>query len=138
MIRILIAEDDQAIQKLLCTILRRHGFHVDTANDGLEALRLLGKADYAAVLLDLMMPNLSGWGVVDSVRAERPDLLDRFIIVTAASDADLSVLPPNLRVVRKPFDMTQLVRTLRELVTPLPSSMPPVPQPMDGSTSATM
>lgn len=138
MIRILVAEDDQAIQKLLCTILRRHGFHVDTANDGLEALRLLGKADYAAVLLDLMMPNLSGWGVVDSVRAERPDLLDRFIIVTAASDADLSVLPRELKVVPKPFDVGQLVRTLREMTTQ-PAAMPPMGiVPVDGSTSITM
>ena len=137
MIRILIAEDDQAIQKLLCTILRRHGFQIDTANDGLEALRLLGKADYAAVLLDLMMPNLSGWGVVDSVRLDRPDLLDRFIIVTAASDSDLSVLPAGLRVVRKPFDVGALVRTLRELTAPS-AAMPPVAQPMDESTSATM
>lgn len=71
--RILIAEDDAAIRQLLRAILHRHGFEVETAADGAETLRLIAAAPFELLLLDLMMPIVSGWNVLSELeRTQHP------------------------------------------------------------------
>jgi len=59
----LVVDDDAAIRILISRILSRHGFRVDAAADGAEAIEELLQHDYALVTLDLMMPRIDGYGV---------------------------------------------------------------------------
>jgi len=107
--RILAVDDDEAIRRLLFTILRRRGLTVDAVRDGAEAIDRLQRCAYALVLLDLMMPRVSGWEVLDYLetreRANRPVV----IVLTAGAEprdfnADLVV-----GTIRKPFDVDLLL-----------------------------
>ena len=59
--RILVVEDDDAIRALLFTVLRRRGFKVDTAPNRAHGLERFNDCVYSLVLLDLMMPVMSGY-----------------------------------------------------------------------------
>ncbi len=67
-IRILLAEDDARAQKIVPKLLKHHGYLVDVAIDGNMALRALETHDYALVLMDCMMPDMSGYEVTAVIR----------------------------------------------------------------------
>jgi PAS domain S-box-containing protein len=67
---ILVAEDDSTSQKVLLRQLDLLGYAAEVAGDGVEALRLWRKGDYALVLTDLNMPHLDGYDVARAIRAD--------------------------------------------------------------------
>ncbi|MBA2342502.1 MAG: response regulator transcription factor [Thermoleophilaceae bacterium] len=67
--RILLADDEQAVQKLLAFPLRKEGYEVISALDGREALDRVGEQDFDLVVLDVMMPRIDGFEVCRQVRA---------------------------------------------------------------------
>ena len=67
-IRILLTEDDPVAQKIIPKLLQSQGYQVDVACDGKEALQALEKNDYALVLMDCMMPEMSGYEVTGVIR----------------------------------------------------------------------
>lgn len=107
--RILVVDDDDSIRRLVATILRRSGFIVDTARDGFEAIEYLGLADYDAILLDLMMPRIDGFGVIGYLREHDIERLQQTIVMTAYA-------PDNIHseavwtILTKPFDIEVLLR----------------------------
>jgi DNA-binding response OmpR family regulator len=107
MLNILVAEDDPGIQTFLRTILTREGFAVDCVGDGSTALQRLGVRRYDVILLDLMMPNLSGADLVAKLADANDDALSRVIIITAAALHDARAFH-RLPVLRKPFDLDEL------------------------------
>jgi two-component system, OmpR family, response regulator len=107
MLNILVAEDDPGIQTLLRTILTREGFAVDCVADGTEALQRLGATRYDVILLDLMMPNLSGADLIARLADANDDALSRVIVITAAALHDARSFH-RLPVLRKPFDLDEL------------------------------
>jgi len=113
---VLVAEDDVAIRKLICAIVRKQGVEVVSASDGVEALARAQQEPFDALLLDLMMPNQSGWSVMAQLHAAQSPLLAKTVVITAASDREIGDLPEQTRILRKPFDIRELVRTLRETV----------------------
>jgi len=113
---VLVAEDDAAIRKLICAIVRKQGVDVVSASDGAEAIARAQAEPFDALLLDLMMPNESGWAVMAQLIAQQSPLLSKTVVITAASDGEIGELPEHARVIRKPFDIRELVRTLRETV----------------------
>jgi CheY-like chemotaxis protein len=113
---VLVAEDDAAIRKLICAIVRKQGVEVVSASDGAEALAYAQSGPFDALLLDLMMPNESGWDVMEHLTAQQSPLLAKTVVITAASDREIGDLPEHARVIRKPFDIRELVRTVRETV----------------------
>jgi len=113
---VLVAEDDDAIRKLICAIVRKQGVDVVSAADGAEAIARAQQEPFDALLLDLMMPNQSGWAVMAQLNEEQSPLLSRTVVITAASDREIGDLPEQTRILRKPFDLRELVRTLRETV----------------------
>ncbi|HEY8182066.1 MAG TPA: response regulator [Thermoanaerobaculia bacterium] len=106
--RVLVVDDDEAIRTLLLTILRRHGMVVDTAKNGAEALQKLGQCWYAIMLLDLMMPVLSGWEVLQKLATFEAKRRPLVIVLTAGSES--RSCSPDLVIgsIRKPFDVELL------------------------------
>jgi len=114
---LLIADDDTAIRGLLELIGRRNGFTVDTAADGLAALELLSSRRYDIAILDLMMPRMTGYDLVQRI----PDLEWRpiVLIATASVDRFIAQLDDTVvhSVIRKPFDIDVVGSLLTELAT---------------------
>ena len=73
MLRILVVEDDPIIRTTLAEALEDIGYLVETASNGAEALAKVREDGFAAILLDLMMPIMSGWEFLDACG---DDLLD--------------------------------------------------------------
>ncbi len=106
--RVLIVDDDATIRELLGSVLRRRDLIVDEARDGKEALDLLKENSYSVVLLDLLMPNVDGFGVIDNIGSaiSTPVVL----VITGADRALIRQLDPQRihGVVNKPFDAEDL------------------------------
>ena len=118
---LLVVDDDRSVRKLLTRIAERAGFDVDSARDGLEALEMMEKKDYEIAIVDLMMPRLSGYELVQKISAlvPRPTV----IVATALMNGDVASLDDSMvrRVIRKPFDIdavaAALIETAQDIAT---------------------
>jgi len=114
--RILVLDDDAAMRKLVSLLLKRAGYRVDVVTKGNDAIKAIESKDYAAILLDLMMPHEGGMTVMSHLRAAKPDLLGRVILVTGAPDTVLVSLRHGIfGVVKKPLDAAELTATVKKL-----------------------
>ena len=100
--RVLVVDDDQSIRRLVSTIVRRERFNVDVAADGLEAIECLKQHQYAVILLDLMMPRMDGFGVIEWLKQNPPMVKPIIIVITAYADqrfkeVDVSIVSGILR-----------------------------------------
>ena len=130
--RILIVDDDDGIRTLVQTILRRRGYAVDTARNGIEALERLEERSYGLMLLDLMMPQMSGWEMLRLLGSRTPNRRPPVIILLTAGPESREVSPELVAgAVRKPFDIDLLTDTVSEWIGP-----PPAARPIDASRSA--
>ena len=68
MLNILVIEDEESIQTLLKTYLEADGYCVDVASNGLEGMNHFQKGDYQLILLDVMMPQIDGYMVLEMIR----------------------------------------------------------------------
>jgi DNA-binding response OmpR family regulator len=103
---VLITDDDAGIRGLLATLTLQTGCTVDTAANGVEAIEKLRTRSYDLLLLDLMMPIMSGYDVVEEMKKmeQRPAV----IVVTAVHyDEATTLLDGNVvsSILRKPFDV---------------------------------
>jgi DNA-binding response OmpR family regulator len=108
-IKILIADDEPEILKLLQRYIEKEGYSVDTASDGLEAISLFNQNEYHLVILDIMMPQIDG---IEVCRRLRNDTNVPIIMLTAKDDEIDKVL--GLRIgaddyMTKPFGMNELM-----------------------------
>ena len=107
---VLVVDDDRVVQNLIVATLRREGLAPDTANDGAQAIEKLQATKYCAVILDLMMPKMSGWDVIDWLK-QNPDKLPYSVIVSTAADRNVLVeLEPDIvnAIFVKPFNTSEL------------------------------
>ena len=107
---VLIVEDDPAIRRLVKTVLQREGYRVDVAGDGVEAVLKLGVVEFDVIVLDLMMPNLDGFSLMNTLAENDPSRLQKVIVTSAASP---SIIRDRMRgtpfdLLTKPFDIAQL------------------------------
>jgi DNA-binding response OmpR family regulator len=111
---LLIVDDDAPIRKLLERVAVRAGFEVGLAKDGVEALEMLEKRPYSIAIIDLMMPRLSGYELVQKISAMNPRPV--ILVATALTNGDVSKIDDTLvrRVIRKPFDVQSVAETLIE------------------------
>jgi type IV pilus assembly protein PilB len=84
--RILVADDDPQMRRLIRIVLQRDGFEVVEANDGLDALDLIEQGSIDLVILDLDIPRLNGLGVLEEVRAQMRTASLPVIVLTALQD----------------------------------------------------
>jgi len=117
--RILIVEDDRFNVRLLSEVCRSSGYAADVAMDGLEALAAIERDRPDLVLLDLMIPGLDGFGVLERLRAH-PDTADLpVILVTAVQDREARARAIDLGAddwVGKPFKLVELQQRIRAAV----------------------
>ncbi len=114
---VLVAEDDAHIRTLVARMLRRAGYHTAEACDGQEAIDKLRENGIAAVILDLMMPRVSGFDVLAFLKTHRPDR--KCVIVLSAAPAEmLDALDGTVIFARfrKPFDIHEIVDAVRKCV----------------------
>jgi CheY-like chemotaxis protein len=120
---VLVADDNEATCTLITALLQRE-FAVDVASDGAEAIEKLKSRQYSAILLDLLMPVVDGYGVLDHLRAERPELLRRVLVVTASlSQREMNRVRDYdiCAVIGKPFEVETLFSAVQQCAgTPAP------------------
>jgi DNA-binding NtrC family response regulator len=109
---ILIVEDDPGTQLLLATLMRRMGFEASVTSNGAQAIEMLKQRGFDVVILDLMMPAVSGQDVISFLGDQHRG--ERVVVCTAAgprtsAGIDMRVVKA---IVRKPFDIDQLTSTV--------------------------
>src|SRR6266576_2461893 len=117
--RVLVVDDDQSIRQLVSTIVKRERLTVDIAADGLEAIEMLKRHQYAVILLDLMMPRLDGFGVIEWMKKNPPLIKPILIVITAYADQRFKEVDAELvsGVLHKPFEVAELGNLVRSCVT---------------------
>ncbi len=115
---VLVVEDDGAIRSLIARLVRREQWTADEAPDGAEALERIRDTPYDAIVLDLMIPRLSGPLLLEELRRSFPSLVARTVIVTAspAQTRHFDTTGTGALLV-KPFDIDDLTRALRACTT---------------------
>ena len=109
---VLVVDDEPQVAWVLRFSLEHEGFNTYTASNGVEALEEIAKHHPTVMILDLMMPEMDGWAVLEKMRklpvGERP----RVIIVSALAGPEEKAKATALGVdafVPKPFDIEQLM-----------------------------
>lgn len=107
---VLVVEDETPLLKLMKAALEHEGLTVATASDGAEAIDSLSKNKYGVVLLDLMMPRVNGWEVIDWLKAHPDRRPHSLVVVTAADRNVFAELDPEIvnAIIIKPFDTWEL------------------------------
>jgi DNA-binding response OmpR family regulator len=116
MISVLLIDDDTELAKLLQEYLEEEQFHLDAAHDGISGLERALNSSYAVVVLDVMLPGLSGLDVLKQLRQKssvpvlmltaRGSELDRILGLELGADDYLA----------KPFNPRELVARLRAIL----------------------
>ena len=115
--QILVVEDDPNVRGLLQTLLSVEGYDVVTASDGLAGLGRLSDAKPALMLLDLMMPDLGGARVLETLRAD-PALADVPVVVLTGKLEAVPALRDELghdNVFVKPFGVNELLARVAQI-----------------------
>lgn len=113
--RALVVDDDEPIRALLVNLVEHLNFSVDSARDGAEAIERLDDDGYDVVLLDLMMPRVDGWAVLDHMSLADPDRLRHTIVASAVPATEITnrMRVPVFTVHPKPFDISRLIDDIR-------------------------
>ena len=116
--RALVVDDDDPIRTMLAKVVERQNLRVDTARDGEEAIERIDANGYDVILLDLMMPKVDGYGVLQHLQAHRPDMLRCTIIASAVPESEIlkQFEMPVYRIHAKPFDMARLIADIQACI----------------------
>ena len=133
-VSLLIVDDDAPIRKLLERVAVRAGFDADCARDGLEALSMLEQKQYAIAIIDLMMPRLSGYDLVQRISTMSPRPV--IIVATAMTNGAIAKIDDTLvrRVIKKPFDINVVAEALIETAKQIAEKQGLAPAPAPEAT----
>ena len=126
MSRILVVEDEIKIQEILAEFLRENGHTVDCAGDGLTGLAMFQKHAYDLVLLDVMMPKIDGFAVLELIRQTSNIPV---IMITAMEGEDDQVRGFDLQVddyIAKPFSVPLVIRRIEAVLRRAQTNPAPV------------
>jgi CheY-like chemotaxis protein len=118
--RILIVEDEMDLCYLVKEYLRDAGYNVTIASNGREALEKLRKINVDLVLLDIILPIMDGWNVVEKIKKSKKLRNIPIIIFTAKPEdkRDRAYLQNyKLPVIKKPFEWSQLIKKITTYIS---------------------
>jgi CheY-like chemotaxis protein len=113
---VLVIDDNEATCTLITAVLRSD-FIVESVGDATEAIEKLRTNSYTVLLLDLRMPNVDGFVVLDHLKATKPDMLGRVLVVTAllkAEEMERARSYGICAIVRKPFEIDTLLDAVKQ------------------------
>jgi len=117
--KILVIDDDLAIRVLLQAVLKRMKFDVELAEDGAVGLeKLANDGQYNLVLLDLMMPRLNGYEVIEQIGKRYPQHRPHIVVFTAAGKRGVDKIPDDAvcNSILKPFDLDKFIDVIAECI----------------------
>jgi CheY-like chemotaxis protein len=110
--RILVVEDESDIRLSVADALEGEGYDVAMAQNGAEALHLVGSFRPDVILLDMKMPVMDGWAFARAYRSTPPPH-GRIVVFTAAADVSRRAIETGADgMLAKPFDLDDLLRTV--------------------------
>jgi len=120
---VLVVEDEPDVRQMIVVTLRRNGFEVLQAENGVEAMKISqafqGKIDL--LLTDAIMPNMGGGELSQRIRMQRESI--RVLLASGYSEdtfADSAVLPPDTAILTKPFTPSRLLQKVRDVLAGTP------------------
>ncbi len=119
MARILIAEDDADIRQLVTHSLADEGYEIATAKDGTSALEMLLSNPPDLLVLDLMMPGIDGFGVLEQMQESGMKESTKVLVLTAKgseSDWERGFELGADQYMTKPFDPDEVVESVKDLL----------------------
>lgn len=116
--KIMVVDNEPDIVDLTRTVLEIGGYEVVPAYSGEECLRLLDKQKVDLVLLDIMMPGMSGWDVFNRINKKSPEIEVAFMSVLEISDKRKQVLLDEglADYIMKPFDKETLLNRVDKIL----------------------
>jgi CheY-like chemotaxis protein len=118
MASVLVVEDDEAILRMLRLTLRYAGYDVETATDGLDALRQVAAGNPDVILLDIRLPGMDGRDVLEELRSHgwtKP-------VIIVSGNPELAPRDQVDAIVSKPFAPDRLIEKIEELVDHPPAA----------------
>lgn len=113
--KIFIVDDDFAITETLKELLQFHGYNVEVASNGYDAIDRINKNDFNFVLLDIKMPEINGVETYKRIKLSKPSL--RVVLMTAYSPKELideAIDEGVYKVIFKPFKINKLIKLIEE------------------------
>lgn len=113
--RVLVVEDDPDGQQVVSRVLRHHNITVDVAPNAVEALKLLGENTYSLAILDLNLPMITGWELLDNIRNTPTTESLPCIAVTAFHSPELGMKAIEAGFtgyLPKPLEVTSLMKDI--------------------------
>ena len=117
MTRILIVEDEQNLAKAIGEIMNRAGYETDLVYDGVDAVKYAASRTYSVIILDIMLPDLDGYGVVAEL--QKRSITTPILMLTALSETKDKVIGLNCGAddyLAKPFDNEELIARVNALI----------------------
>ena len=113
---VLLVEDETMVRTVAERALARHGYTVFSAENGEEALEILGREKVDLMISDVVMPTMDGPATVRAARKTHPELPILFISGYAEEQLRKSIDIPNVAFLAKPFSVQELAETVREVL----------------------
>lgn len=111
---ILVIDDDLTIHDILTRFLSKQGFNVKTASNGLEGLRIAKEIQPSAITLDVMMPGMDGWAVLNALKSDPETANIPTIMMSMVHDRNLGYTLGAADYLLKPIDRHQLLSILQK------------------------
>ena len=116
---VLVVDDSPSVRRVVSNMLKQHGWEVQMARDGLEALDLISQETPAAILLDIEMPRMDGYELIATIRAQEQYRTLPLVVLTSRAAAKHQQRAMQLGAssyVVKPYQDEELINTLNSLV----------------------
>ena len=142
MSKVLIVDDDRAIRELLSEHLESAGFEVGTSKDGKAALEELDRTEYDLLLLDVLIPHVNGFAVVDELsqdpkKSQIPTVLFSGLYKSSQQAGEVAKYPQVVGFLDKPLEMPKLLELVRRYASQgEPEPVQKVPAEEEVATSA--
>jgi DNA-binding NtrC family response regulator len=114
---ILVVEDDGPSGRATALALKTAGHEVMNAGDGTEALELLAKHEFELVITDVVMPNLSGFDLINTIRLKSPQMPVILMSGHLWQKTGKTILDDRTVIFQKPISPTELLTAVERLLT---------------------